>query len=88
VAEIAVVLPDESQIAGERPIVIIGRNGSGKTRLARRLGERTPAPLEFINALRATRLSAQLPAMSKIQAVQQHDSYKTNARNQPRSHRR
>jgi AAA domain, putative AbiEii toxin, Type IV TA system len=82
-AEIPVVLPDRTEIKGGYPIVIVGPNGSGKTRLSRRLGENTVGPIEFINALRNTRINPQLPAMSRLQAVQQHDSQRTSARNQP-----
>jgi hypothetical protein len=83
VAEISVALPDGSELPGSEPIVIVGPNGSGKTRLSRRLAEQTQSPLEYINALRNTRISAQLPAMSRIQAVQQHDGVKNTARQSP-----
>ncbi|MDP9340549.1 MAG: AAA family ATPase [Actinomycetota bacterium] len=82
-ADLGITLPDGTQLAGGVPIVIVGPNGSGKTRLAHKLSPQAGAPIEFINALRSTRISAQLPAMSRVQAVQQHNSQKDNARTQP-----
>lgn len=81
-AELKITLPDGTELGGAEPIVIIGPNGSGKTRESRRLGERT-SPIEFVNALRNTRISPQLPAMSQLQARQNHESVKNSARSQP-----
>ncbi|MDP9224328.1 MAG: AAA family ATPase [Actinomycetota bacterium] len=82
-ADLTVTLPSGEDLGGSCPIVIIGPNGSGKTREARRLAERTQHPTEFINALRNTRISQQLPAMSQLQARQSHDSVRNLARGQP-----
>lgn len=60
-------LPNNEVIAGEGPVVIIGPNGSGKTRLAHQL-QPVDASIEFVNALRNTRVSPEIPAMAVPQA--------------------
>ncbi len=54
-------LQDGTEIPGTSPVVVIGPNGSGKTRQTRQLSAN--APREFVNALRNTRVSSDLPAM-------------------------
>lgn len=55
------VLPGGATIPGSTPIVVIGPNGSGKTRQSRGIGA-GGYPVEFVNALRNTRVSPELPA--------------------------
>jgi hypothetical protein len=56
-----VVLPGGETLTGQAPIVVIGPNGSGKTRQTR--GIQAPGrSVEFINALRNTRVAPELPA--------------------------
>jgi len=43
-------LPDDTVLAGNGPVVVIGPNGSGKTRKIRDI--RVACPAEFVNALR------------------------------------
>lgn len=81
-AEVVVKLRDGTELPGADPIVIVGPNGSGKTREAHRLGEQTTNPIEFVNAMRSPRFSPQLPAMSQTQARQQHDHARKAARTQ------
>jgi energy-coupling factor transporter ATP-binding protein EcfA2 len=81
--DLTIILPDGIRIPGKEPVVIIGANGSGKTRLSRLLRVEPGNTPEFVNALRSTRISPQLPAMSQLQARQQHDSTRNNARTQP-----
>ena len=80
--EMPITLPSGIRLLGMDPVVIIGPNGSGKTRQSRLLTTDNGS-IEFVNALRNTRISQQLPAMSQLQARQQHDSMRNNARNQP-----
>lgn len=60
---------DEVTIDGVSPIVILGPNGSGKTRFAAQLANENNA--EFINALRNIQLNDQLPSQSLVQS--QHE---------------
>jgi hypothetical protein len=39
--------------------------------------------VEFVNALRSTRISPQIQAMSQLQARQSHEGHRQQARNQP-----
>jgi AAA domain, putative AbiEii toxin, Type IV TA system len=75
-----VLLPNGENLAGTGPIVIIGPNGSGKTRLAHEL-QSPDVAIEFVNALRNTRVSPEIPAM----AVPQARSNLHNAKQQSRS---
>lgn len=74
-------LPNETVIPGDNPVVIIGPNGSGKTRGSRRI--QTTGPVEYVNALRNNRLSPQLPVMSIVQAQQSHEGQRGVARSSP-----
>lgn len=51
-----VTLPGGEQVTGHHPLVVIGPNGSGKTRQTRGIG--ASVGIEFINALRNTRVAA------------------------------
>jgi len=57
---ITIRLPSGTALEGSNPVVIIGPNGSGKTRQARTLS--ADQPVAFINALRNTRVAPELPA--------------------------
>jgi ATPase subunit of ABC transporter with duplicated ATPase domains len=59
--EIAIQLPSGEELAGDAPVVVIGPNGSGKTRQTR--GITADGPIEFVNALRNTLVAPELPAM-------------------------
>jgi hypothetical protein len=56
-----VVLPGGETLTGQAPIVVIGPNGSGKTRQTREI-QAPGRTIEFINALRNTRVAPELPA--------------------------
>ena len=51
-ADMLVKLRDGTELSGSTPIVIVGPNGSGKTREAHRLNEQTTHPIEYVNALK------------------------------------
>jgi hypothetical protein len=71
--EYSVTLPGGTVLDGRDPIVVLGPNGSGKTRRTRELAAR--APIEFVNALRNTRVAPELPMMG-------FDSARNNYRSQ------
>lgn len=71
-------LQDGTEILGTGPVVVVGPNGSGKTRQARVLAADTP--IEFVNALRNTRVAPELPAMGVDTARSQYESQKNQAR--------
>jgi energy-coupling factor transporter ATP-binding protein EcfA2 len=77
----SIVLPDGEGISGCNPVVIIGANGSGKTRLSRTIKVEGGGPPEFINALRNTHVSAKISAMAPSDAQQNL----TNSRERSRS---
>ena len=74
-------LPDGKEISGSNPVVIIGPNGSGKTRGSRAI--QATDPVEYVNALRSNRLSPQLQVMSILQAQANHEGQRGQARNAP-----
>jgi len=71
-------LPDGTELPAGVPVVLIGPNGSGKTRRAREL--LASCPIGFINALRNTRIQPSPVAMSYADA----ESNFTGQRNQSR----
>lgn len=71
-------LPNGTVLDGYGPVVIIGPNGSGKTRKARDIT--ATCSIEFVNALRNTRIPLNLPAMAYSEAETQF----VNTRNQSR----
>jgi hypothetical protein len=75
-----VTLPGGEKLEGQSPIVVIGPNGSGKTRQTRQL--QVQVPIEFINALRSTRVAPELPAMGMDTARQHFTSQKNQSRSQ------
>jgi hypothetical protein len=76
--EQAVRLPSGVVLDGEEPIVVVGPNGSGKTRQTRQI--QFPGNVEFINALRNTRVAPELPAMGTDTARQQFTNHKNQSR--------
>jgi ATPase subunit of ABC transporter with duplicated ATPase domains len=82
VERLPITLPSGEEVTGTGPVVVVGPNGSGKTRLSRRL--MGPAgPPEFVNALRSTRISPEIQAMSQMQARSNHEGHRQQARNSP-----
>lgn len=76
-----VVLPGGETLTGQVPIVVIGPNGSGKTRQTR--GIQAPGrPIEFINALRNTRVAPELPAHGVDTARSNFLAQKNQSKNQ------
>ena len=71
-------LPGGETLPGQDPVVVIGPNGSGKTRQTRQLA--APAPMEFINALRNTRVAPELPAVGVDTARNNFSSQKSQSR--------
>ena len=47
--DFTLTLPGGEQLPGTSPVVVVGPNGSGKTRQTRQLT--APVPVDFINAL-------------------------------------
>ena len=76
----SVVLPGGKEVPGSSPIVVVGPNGSGKTRQTREMT--AEVPIEFINALRNTRVAPELPAVgvetAKANFQSQRNSSKVN----------
>ena len=66
--DLTVRLPDGTDIAGDRPILVIGPNGSGKTRQARQIASPAGLVVAFVNALRNTRVTTEVPAMGLTNA--------------------
>lgn len=78
--DFTITLPGGSQVASKHPLVILGPNGSGKTRQARNIS--SPAPIEFVNALRNTRVAPELPAMGVDTARNNYTQQRNQARAQ------
>lgn len=72
------LLPNGDALLGDGPVVVVGANGSGKTRHTRELTASTP--IEFVNALRNTRVAPELPAMGLDTARTNYASQKNQAR--------
>jgi hypothetical protein len=77
---IPITLPNGEELDGTNPVVIIGPNGSGKTRQSRNLS--SPHLIEFVNALRNTRVAPDLPAMGLDQARANYSAQRDQARGQ------
>lgn len=69
----------QSAITGSTPIIILGANGSGKTRLAVQMANTDSGRIEFIPALRNIALPDQIPSWSLQVATRELDS-RTNQR--------
>lgn len=78
--DFTITLPGGTQVANKHPLVILGPNGSGKTRQARNIT--SPAPIEFVNALRNTRVAPELPAMGVDTAKNNYTQQRNQARAQ------
>lgn len=59
--DVTLTLPGGEELPGDAPVVVIGPNGSGKTRQTRQIT--ASASIDFINALRNTRVAPELPAV-------------------------
>ncbi|GAA0341946.1 AAA family ATPase [Micropruina glycogenica] len=73
-------LPNGVEILGDDPVVLIGPNGSGKTRQSRSIG--ADGAIDFVNALRNTRVAPELPVMGVDAARNNFTSQKEQARGQ------
>ncbi|HEY4895855.1 MAG TPA: AAA family ATPase, partial [Solirubrobacteraceae bacterium] len=78
--EIPLRLDTGLEISGSGPVVVIGPNGSGKTRQSRNL--QADVPIEFVNALRNTRVAPDLPAMGMETARNQYRNTRDQAKTQ------
>lgn len=76
-----VVLTSGAEITVQGSIVIMGPNGSGKTRQSRRL--QSDVKIDVVNALRNTRMNSQLDALPTIQAKESYEAQKNNVAGQP-----
>ncbi|MHB8380141.1 MAG: AAA family ATPase [Acidimicrobiales bacterium] len=77
----SVELPGGEILDGKYPIVVIGPNGSGKTRQTRLIASQ--APIETINALRNTGVATDLPAMGMETARANFNNQKSRSRSNP-----
>lgn len=77
--DVNLVLPGGEVLGGSDPVVIIGPNGSGKTRRAREISAKG-ARVEFVNALRNTRVAPELPAMGQDAARNNFQAQMNQAR--------
>ena len=77
----SITLPSGGSISEGGPVVVIGPNGSGKTRQTRQIS--SSMPIEFISALRNTRVSPDLPAMGVTTARANFSSQKAHAQSNP-----
>jgi hypothetical protein len=72
-------LPNGTVLEGNEPVVVIGPNGSGKTRQTRTLT--ASVPIDFVNALRNTRVAPELPMMGFETARSNFQGQRNQARN-------
>jgi hypothetical protein len=73
-----ITLPDGTVLNDDGPIVVVGPNGSGKTRQTRKI--QVPHHIEFINALRNTHVASELPPMGTDAARQRFSHQKNQSR--------
>jgi energy-coupling factor transporter ATP-binding protein EcfA2 len=78
--DLSIVLPGGDSVPGTSPVVIIGPNGSGKTRQARQLQTLNGVPISFVNALRNTRVTTEIPAIGLANARNNLTSQDNQAR--------
>ncbi len=76
----SITFPGGEVLPGHDPIVVIGPNGSGKSRQTRQITSQVP--IEFVNALRNTRVSPNIPAMGFDDARNAFNNQKNQARAQ------
>jgi len=79
VADLTIEIPGYGAVSGEGPIVILGTNGSGKTKLAQRIAG-NPA-VTSIGAQRRTWVDDSLPVQEENQMQSNIKSYENNWRN-------
>jgi ABC-type cobalamin/Fe3+-siderophores transport system ATPase subunit len=79
--DLTLVLPGGTTLAGTAPVVIIGPNGSGKTRQARQITSPTGVPIAFVNALRNTRVTTEIPSIGLANARSNLESQGQQAKN-------
>ncbi len=72
-----ITLADGTALEGRSPVVVIGPNGSGKSRKIREIGH--AVPIDFINALRSTRVAPQIPVMGMDDARNNYNSQRQQA---------
>jgi len=68
-AEVVIKISDGDELGGSQPLVIVGPNGSGKTRFGTSLAQSNNA--DHIGALRNIQLNAQIGRRSLIQATKE-----------------
>ncbi len=81
-----IVFPNGEKLGGKNPVVVIGPNGSGKTKWTRQIKTNDGTPVNFVNALRNTGISSTVPVMSvddaKSNLTSQQAQYRANYWNQ------
>lgn len=75
-------LPSGEILDGGSSVVVVGPNGSGKTRQTRLIATVSGTPVEFVNALRNTRVAPELPAMGQDTARATFQQQKAQAQSQ------
>ena len=70
-AQVKIKIPGFKELDGEEPIVILGPNGSGKTRLAQQLARENQ--VSAISAQRRTWVDDNLPVQEKQQLHKTYD---------------
>ena len=80
--DLSVALPDGTMLPGSGPIVVIGPNGSGKTRQVREITSPSGARIEVVNALRNTRVTTEVPTMGLKNARNSLNDQANQARSQ------
>jgi len=78
---IPIILTPDITVTGRNPVVVIGPNGSGKTRFGHQVANQNQA--EIIVALRNIALNANVPMQSVTQAQQQLNQHKKQRTRQP-----
>ena len=73
-------LPGGGELSGDSPVVVIGPNGSGKTRKTREIAANDGSRIEFINALRSTRVPPDLQMATMTNADQNFENTKAQTR--------
>lgn len=76
----SLTLSSGDKLGGNDPVVVVGPNGSGKSRGARLIA--AVVPIEFVNALRNTRVSPSIPAMGFDDAKSNFRQQKSQAQSQ------
>lgn len=75
----SITLPSGGEtLPGTSPVVVVGPNGSGKTRQTRKIS--AAVSIQFVNALRNTRVAPDLPAMGVETARNNYNSHVSQAR--------